>query len=114
MSLDAINDKHRLEYVHHILKEIWNVPFTKSKKYGLSALLTILPGGSTISLFIKIQYILIAHRNKFDKKIKHFLYKQLFIDWMLGIPPVIGTILTWLYNADGKIFQKLSTELSKI
>lgn len=109
-------DKVRLETVHHYAGDLFDVPFTKSGKhrFGLSALLAFIPGGSTVSLSIKLQYLFIAQRNKMPAATKAFVCKELFIDWLLGVPPILGTLLTWLYKADKKIYTELVEKLQSV
>lgn len=109
-----MNDKQRLEKVHHFLSDLWDIPLIKkltgkNKRCGVSTLFVLLPGGSTVALIAKAQFILVAHRNNIPKAV---IYERLLIDWLLGVPPVLGSILTWLYGADDKIFYYLDDKLT--
>jgi hypothetical protein len=109
-----VTSQSSLENIHHTLNSLWNIPYTNGKhKFGLSALFMLLPGGSTVNLLVKGQYVLIAHRNKAGKIIKFRLAKRLFLDWLLGLPPVLGSVLTWFYKADDKIMKDLKTTFNK-
>jgi hypothetical protein len=69
----------------------------------------LLPGGSTVNLMVKSQYVIIAYRNKASKTVKLQILKRLLIDWFLGLPPILGSIFTWFYKADSKIIKDLKT-----
>lgn len=108
-------DKQKLTRTHHFLKKLWNIPFTNGKhKFGVSDLFNILPGGSTVTFFARSQYIIIASRNKLPENVQKDMYIKLFINWFLGIPPVLGTIICWFYDADGKIYVSITNELDKM
>ena len=110
---DLEDDLEKLEKVHHVIDRLWKVPKTKDKKIGLGILLPILPFGSTISFFIKFQYILIANKNKFSKSQKQNIYKYLIVDWVLGFPPVLGSVLTFLYKGNKKTYELVKAELQQ-
>lgn len=114
MNTSQQTDKQLLDKTHHLLSELYPIPLTEKKhKLGLSAILAFFPLGSTVSLFSKASYIIVAHKNNLSKKIKMKMYKEFFMGWLLGSIPIIGSITTWYYNADGKIYKMLSQELSQ-
>jgi pantothenate kinase-related protein Tda10 len=111
---DVIASERSLDKLHHTLSGLWNVPFTDGKhKFGLSVLFMILPGGSTVALFVKSQYVIIACRNKATKRMKFRIIRRLLFDWLLGIIPILGSILSWFYKADSKIVKDLKTTYSE-
>lgn len=108
-------DKQKLTRTHYLLKKLWNIPFTNGKhKFGISDLFNILPGGSTVTFFARSQYIIIASRNNLPREIQKDMYAKMVINWILGIPPIIGTVVCWFYDADGKIYVSITNELDKI
>ncbi len=107
----AQQDLKDLKKLHHILKEVFPVPFTKTKRFGWSTMFTILPGGSTVTFFMRSKYIFTAHRHKMPRNVKNEMYRKMFMDWILGAPPIIGSVITYFYNADGKIYTAITNEL---
>ena len=110
-------DRERLEKIHHLMKELWRIRIDKfnlkNHRFGLSVLLDVVPGGSTVSLLLKLQYIHLARRYNLRRSDMYRLYKLLFFDWLLGIPSILGSILTWKYNADEKIFHMLRAHMDE-
>jgi len=80
------NDKKRMQEIHRVLHEVRNVPKTnKKRKFGLSAMFPNLPGGCTVTLVVKIQYLFIAYKHKMDAKTKFDVYKRLLGNLSLGV-----------------------------
>lgn len=97
-----------VEKLNRVMSHLWDVPYTNGKhQFGLSALFMLLPGGSTVSFCVKSQYVILAWKKKAGYWVKVRIIYRLFLDWLLGLPPVLGSILTHFYKADEKIIQDL-------
>lgn len=70
-------------------------------RFGLDSLLGLIPGiGDTITLAATVYYIGIAHSYKLPFHIKLLIVWNAFIDWLIGLVPLIGDIfdIGWKSN----------------
>jgi len=103
-----LSSESLLDNVHHYMGKLYPIPYTNGKhKFGLSALFMLLPGGSTVSFLVKTQYMYIAYRNRASCRKKLRIFLRLLLDWLLGVIPIIGSVLAWFYKADDKIYKDL-------
>ena len=90
------NQDKRLEHIQKLanwLDNKWQIPGTRYR-VGFDAILGLIPGiGDTLSVAISSWIIYEAHQMGAPHHLKLRMMWNMFIDWLIGLIPLLGDIL---------------------
>lgn len=95
-----------------LLESQFKIPGTKFS-FGIDPLLNLIPGiGSYSGLVLGFIFILVAHRQGVSGKAKILMFRNILIDFFLGLIPVLGNITDFVYKSNEKNMLLLEQHLT--
>lgn len=102
-----------LQSLAELMDNRFTVPGT-SMRFGLDALLGLIPGvGDTITLLITAYIISAAHQYKLPWHLKGRMIFNAGVDWLIGLVPLIGDIFDLKWRANLRNVRILHEHLAK-
>lgn len=110
----AMNDDIRkLESMAEWMDSRFVIPGT-SIRFGLDSLLGVVPGvGDTLTLLSTVYLVGRAHSYKLPLRIKLLMVWNGFIDWLIGLVPLIGDIFDVGWKANKRNVQLIKKHLAE-
>ncbi|MCH2547900.1 MAG: DUF4112 domain-containing protein [Alphaproteobacteria bacterium] len=92
----------RVEKLAELLDNKWRVPGT-GYHIGIDGMLGLLPGvGDTLSAALSSYIIYEAHKLKAPWYLKTRMIWNMFIDWLVGLVPLVGDLFDFGWKANQK------------
>ena len=96
------NRMERVEKLAEWLDNRWKVPGTEFH-IGIDGILGLLPGvGDTLSAALSSYIIYEAHQLKAPTHLKARMVWNMFIDWLVGLIPLVGDLFDFGWKANQK------------
>ncbi|MCA9295411.1 MAG: DUF4112 domain-containing protein [Phycisphaerales bacterium] len=103
----------RVRYLANMLDSRYRVPFTRFT-FGWDSILGILPiAGDTVAMFIGAGIIVLAWRTGVSWRTLLHMGWNLFIDWLVGLVPVLDFIFDVAFKANVRNARLLEAALSE-
>lgn len=103
----------RVEKLADWLDQRWKVPGTEWR-IGIDGFLGLLPGvGDTLSAALSSYIIYEAHQLKAPWHLKARMVWNMFVDWLVGIIPLVGDVFDFAWKANQKNATLLREHLRK-
>jgi hypothetical protein len=85
-----------------LLDSQFGIPGTKFR-FGIDPLLSLIPVLGTFSGFITgLFFIFLSHSQGISGKVKVIMFRNVFIDFLIGLIPIYGNIKDFFYKANQK------------
>lgn len=108
------SNQEKLEFIKRYAKLLdsqFTIPGTKFK-FGLDPILSLIPVlGSFSGLLSGFIFILLAHRQRVSGKAKMMMTKNVLIDYIYGLIPILGNIKDFFYKSNLKNVKILEEHL---
>ncbi len=109
--LDKIDIK-KLENLSHWMDSKFSIPGTKIR-FGLDSIIGLIPGiGDTVTLTSAAYLIGVAHKAGLPLNAKIKMALNAFIDWFIGLIPLIGDLFDVAWKANNKNIEIIKKHLS--
>jgi hypothetical protein len=93
---------HSLKKYAKLLDSQFTIPGTKYT-FGIDPLLSLVPVLGTFSGFITgLIFIFLSHSQGISGKVKVLMFRNIFIDFLIGLVPIYGNIKDFFYKANQK------------
>ncbi len=103
-----------IERLADLMDSRFRIPGTR-RSFGLDPIIGLLPGiGDTITVAISLYIVKIAHELGAPHHLKARMGLNIFIDWLIGLPPLIGDIFDIGWQANRRNIALLKKHLYKI
>jgi hypothetical protein len=111
-SMGTQDTLRRVRYLANMLDSRFRVPFTRFT-FGWDAILGLLPvAGDTIAMFIGAGIIVIAWRAGVTWRTLLHMVWNLFVDWLVGLVPVLDLIFDVAFKANLRNARLLESALA--
>ncbi len=85
-----------------LLDSQFTIPGTKFK-FGIDPLLSLIPAlGTFAGLITGFIFIFLSHSQGVSGKVKFLMFRNIFIDFLIGLIPIYGNIKDFFYKANQK------------
>ena len=102
-----------LESIEHLFDQRYRVPGTRIR-FGLDAILGLVPvAGDTVSAASSAYLIWLAHRIGADATLKRRMVGNVFVDYLIGLVPVIGNVGDVFFKANTRNLRLLREHLQR-
>lgn len=107
-------NQEKLDFIKKYAKFLdsqFTIPGTKFK-FGLDPLLSLIPLlGSFSGLVTGFIFIFLAHRQGVSSRVKMMMTKNILIDYLYGLIPILGNIKDFMYKSNLKNLRILEEHL---
>ena len=79
------------------------------RRFGIEPLIGLIPWvGDTVTLFLSLYIVYAAISMKVPHKLVVQMLKNVVVDYLVGLIPIVGDVIDFLYKANDKNFKILS------
>gem|GEM_PF-1619654 len=95
--------EHHVQVAEHLAKILENKFQVFGFKFGIEPLIGLIPWvGDFIALILSLYIVLIAHRMRLSQSVISEMYRNVIVDFVLGLVPVLGDVSDFFYKANSK------------
>jgi hypothetical protein len=100
--------KHHLQVAEHLAKVLENRFEIFGFKFGIEPLIGLIPWiGDVIAFALSLYIVWIANQMKLPKNVIATMYRNVVLDLLLGLVPVVGDISDFIYKANSRNLELL-------